>query len=236
MFLSLGLVVFYTLLGLPAAILCVPFTLLTGNISPMYHCGMRIARLGIRIAGLRPTITGAEGVNRKGKYLFLSNHLSNLDPVMLLPEVPVRIAVFIKRPLMKIPILGYCMRLAGFIPVDRKGDVEAARASVRTALDVLQSGISVASFVEGTRSPDGRLLPFKKGPFYLALEAGVPIIPVSIYGTEKMMRKGSLAIRRGRAHIIFHEAISPADYPDRDSLMAAVRAAIASGLPEWMRA
>ena len=235
MLLSTGLVIFYTLLGLSASILCVPFTLLTGDITPMYHCGMGIARLGVRIAGLRPSITGKERIDRKGKYLFLSNHLSNLDPVMLLPEIPVRIAVFIKRSLMKIPVLGYCMTLARFIPVDRKGDVEAARASVRTAIKVLESGISVASFVEGTRSPDGRLLPFKKGPFYLAMESKVPIVPVSIHGTEKMMRKGSLAIRRGRAHIVFHEPISPADYPDRDSLMAAVRAAIASGLPEWMR-
>lgn len=232
---SLGLVVFYSLLGLPAAILCVPYTLLTGNISLMYRCGMGIARLGIRLFGLRPVITGKEHIHRQEKYLFLSNHLSNLDAVMLLPEIPVRIAVFVKRSLMKIPILGYCMRLAGFIPVERKGEVEAARASVRTALAVLQSGISVASFVEGTRSPDGRLLPFKKGPFYLAMESRIPIIPVSIHGTEEMMRKGSLAIRRGRAHIVFHPPISPADYPDRDSLMAAVRASIASGLPEWMR-
>jgi 1-acyl-sn-glycerol-3-phosphate acyltransferase len=232
---SIGLVIFYTLLGFPAAIVCVPYTLLTGNISLMYRTGMGIARLGIRVFGLCPVITGKEHINLNEQYLFLSNHLSNLDPVMLLPEIPVRIAVFIKRSLMKIPILGYCMRLAGFIPVDRRGEVEAARASVRTALSVLESGVSVASFVEGTRSPDGHLLPFKKGPFYLALESQAPIIPVSIHGTEQMMRKGSLAIRRGRAHITFHPPIFPADYPDRDSLMAAVRAAIASGLPEWMR-
>jgi 1-acyl-sn-glycerol-3-phosphate acyltransferase len=232
---SLGLVLFYTLLGFPAAIVCVPYTLLTGDIRLMYRTGMGIARLGVRLFGLRPIITGKENINRQEKYLFLSNHLSNLDPIMLLPEIPVRIAVFIKRPLMKIPILGYCMRLAGFIPVDRKGEVEAARASVRTALSVLQSGVSVASFVEGTRSPNGRMLPFKKGPFYLALESRIPIIPVSIHGTEQMMRKGSLAIRRGRAHIAFHHPISPADYADRDTLMDAVRASIASGLPDWMR-
>lgn len=232
---SLGLVLFYTLLGFPAAIVCVPVVLLTGDIRLMYRTGMGIARLGVRVFGLRPAITGKGNIDQQEKYLFLSNHLSNLDPVMLLPEIPVRIAVFIKRPLMKIPILGYCMRLAGFIPVDRKGEVEAARASVRTALGVLQSGISVASFVEGTRSPNGRMLPFKKGPFYLALESKVPIIPVSIHGTEQMMRKGSLAIRRGRAHITFHPPISPSDYPDRDALMAAVRASIASGLPDWMR-
>jgi len=235
MLISISLVFFYTLLGFPAAVVCVPYTLVTGNISLMYRTGMGIARLGVRVFGLRPIITGKEHINLREQYLFLSNHLSNLDPVVLLPEIPVRIAVFIKRPLMKIPILGYCMRLAGFIPVDRKGDVDAARASVRNALSVLESGVSVASFVEGTRSPSGRLLPFKKGPFYLALESQAPIIPVSIHGTEQMMRKGSLAIRRGRAHITFHPPIFPADYPDRDALMDAVRTAIASGLPESMR-
>lgn len=234
MWISLTLVIFYTLLALPAALICLPIVLLTGDIRLMYRWGMSIARLGIRLTGLRPSILGTEHINRQQRYLFFSNHLSNLDPVMLLPEIPVRIAVFVKRPLMKIPILGYCMRRAAFIPVDRTGDVDAARASVRTALDVLQSGVSITSFVEGTRSPDGRLLPFKKGPFYLAMESQIPIIPVSISGTEKMMRKGSLAIRRGHARIAFHSPIFPADYTDRDALMAAVRHAIASSLPEWM--
>jgi 1-acyl-sn-glycerol-3-phosphate acyltransferase len=232
---SLALVVFYIVLGFPAALICVPVTLLTGSISLMYAWGMGITRLGLRVLGLRPTLHGLEHIDRNGQYLFLSNHLSNLDPLMLLPEIPVRVAVFIKRPLLRIPILGYCMRLAGFIPVDRRGDVEAARVSVRRASQVLASGVSVVSFVEGTRSPDGRLLPFKKGPFYLAMESQRPIIPVSIHGTETMMRKGSLAIHPGQAHIVFHAPILPANYPGRDALMAAVRAAIASGLPEWMR-
>lgn len=235
MLISLTLVAIYVLLGFPAAIVCVPVVLLTGDISLMYAWGMSITRLGLHVMKLRAKLHGLENIDRSGQYIFLSNHLSNLDPLMLLPEIPVRIAVFIKRPLMKIPILGYCMGLAGFIPVDRHGDVEAARASVRRAKQVLESGVSVVSFVEGTRSPDGRLLPFKKGPFYLAMESQMPIIPVSIYGTEAMMRKGSLAVRRGKAHIVFHAPIRPADFPDRESLMAAVREAIASGLPEWMR-
>jgi 1-acyl-sn-glycerol-3-phosphate acyltransferase len=79
------------------------------------------------------------------------------------------------------------------------------------------------------------MLPFKKGPFYLAMETGAPCIPVSIYGTETMMAKGSLRIRPGTAHIVFHAPIYPANFATRDDLLQAVRAAIASGLPEWMR-
>jgi 1-acyl-sn-glycerol-3-phosphate acyltransferase len=235
MLLSVSLLALYVAIGLPAALIAVPYTLVTGKIALMYRWAMGIVRIGARAVGLRRVIHGREHICTQKQYIFLANHLSNLDPVVLLPEIPVRITVFIKRSLLKIPILGYCMRLASFIPVDRSGDADAARASVLNAEQVLATGVSVVSFVEGTRSRDGRLLPFKKGPFYLAMATNAPIVPVSIYGTETMMGKGSLAIRRGTAHVIFHPPIMPADYPDRDALMEAVRAQIASGLPEWMR-
>ena len=98
-----------------------------------------------------------------------------------------------------------------------------------------RKGLHITTFVEGTRSSDGRLLPFKKGPFYLAMETGAPCVPVSIYGTEKMMSKGSMRVKPGTAHIVFHLPLDPKRYATREELMAAVRAAIASGLPEWMR-
>jgi 1-acyl-sn-glycerol-3-phosphate acyltransferase len=99
----------------------------------------------------------------------------------------------------------------------------------------LAKGLHVTTFVEGTRSSDGRMLPFKKGPFYLAKETGAPCIPVSIHGTESMMAKGSLGIRPGTAHILFHAPIYPDNFESREALLEAVRAAIASGLPERMR-
>ena len=102
---------------------------------------------------------------------------------------------------MKIPILGYGFRLGEFIPVDRTGSVPSAQESVAAAQRVLDKGMHITTFVEGTRSPDGRMLPFKKGPFYLAMQTGAPCIPVSIYGTETMMAKGSLRIKpRHGAH------------------------------------
>ncbi len=79
------------------------------------------------------------------------------------------------------------------------------------------------------------MLPFKKGPFYLAKDSGAPCIPISIYGTEKILPWGSKRIHPGTAHIVFHPPVDPADYATRDELSDAVRAAIASGLPEWMR-
>ena len=91
------------------------------------------------------------------------------------------------------------------------------------------------TFVEGTRSRTGRLQSFKKGPFHLAMESGAPVIPVSIWGTESMMKKGGLTITPGVAHVQFHGPLWPRDYASREELLAATRAAIESGLPEWMR-
>jgi 1-acyl-sn-glycerol-3-phosphate acyltransferase len=165
----------------------------------------------------------------------MSNHLSNLDPPALLPQIPGRTAAFFKRSLMKIPGLGYAMKLAGFVPVSRDGSVSAAQESVAAARRVLESGVHITTFVEGTRSKDGRMLPFKKGPFYLAMQTGAPCIPVSLWGTEGMMAKGSMRIHPGTAHIVFHPPVYPANFTTREELLGAVRAAVASGLPEWMR-
>ena len=163
------------------------------------------------------------------------HHVSNLDPQALIPEIPGRTSAFLKRSLMRIPIVGLGFRQGEFIPVDRDGSVVGAQESVAAARRVLEKGVHITTFVEGTRSKDGRLLPFKKGPFYLAMETGAPCIPVSIYGTETMMAKGSLRIHPGIAHIVFHAPVYPANFAKREDLMVAVRVAIASGLPEWMR-
>jgi 1-acyl-sn-glycerol-3-phosphate acyltransferase len=197
---------------------------------------MHVVRTGLRLAGIRIDVVWHQPLDPSQHYLFLSNHVSNLDPPILLPLLPEPVSVVLKRSLMKIPILGWGMRLGGYIAVDRDGTVESAKESTEAATRVLASGVHVLSFVEGTRSRDGHLQPFKKGPFYLAMHSGVAIIPISIYGTEGMMKKGSLKIAPGTAHVVFHAPIGPRDHLDMDDLMATVRAAIASGLPEWMRA
>jgi 1-acyl-sn-glycerol-3-phosphate acyltransferase len=233
-----ALVLFSTwvILGLPVAIVTLPWAILSRDIHPLHHWAMRVVRTGLRLAGIRIEGVWKQPLDPSQHYLFLSNHVSNLDPPILLPLLPEPLSVVLKRSLMKIPILGWGMRLGSYIPVDRDGTVESAKESTEAATRVLASGVHVLSFVEGTRSRDGRLQPFKKGPFYLAMHAGAPIIPVSIYGTESMMKKGSLKIAPGTAHVVFHAPINPGDYPEMEDLMAAVRDAIASGLPEWMRA
>jgi 1-acyl-sn-glycerol-3-phosphate acyltransferase len=105
---------------------------------------------------------------------------------------------------------------------------------VHAGSKALAAGVNISTFPEGTRSRSGRLLPFKKGPFYLAMESGAPVVPISIWGSEHMMTKGSLRIKPGTAHLIFHPALYPQQFAKREELMVAVRTAITSGLPQSM--
>jgi 1-acyl-sn-glycerol-3-phosphate acyltransferase len=191
--------------------------------------------LSCRLAGVRIHVEGLERIPRDRACIFMSNHVSNLDPPVLISIIPGRTSAFLKRSLMKIPIVSIGFRLGEFVAVDRAGSREEAERSVDEARRVLAKGVHITTFVEGTRSPDGRLLPFKKGPFFLAIESGAPCVPVSIHGTEKILGKGSVRMQRGSAHVVFHAPLTPADYSTREELSEAVRAAIASGLPEWMR-
>ncbi|HWA95809.1 MAG TPA: lysophospholipid acyltransferase family protein [Terracidiphilus sp.] len=232
---ALTLFVTIVALGTPAAVIFIPWTLLTGNADALYNISQVIVRTAFRFARIRVNISGLEHVPSHMACIFMSNHVSNLDPPALIPHIPGRTSVFLKRSLMKIPILGYGMKLGEFVPVDRDGRAESAIESARIAKSVLEKGLHITTFVEGTRSRDGRMLPFKKGPFYLAMDAGAPCIPVSIHGTETMMAKGSLRVRPGTAHITFHPPLYPSQFSSREDLMDAMRTAIASGLPEWMR-
>src|SRR5580658_5282554 len=218
-------------LGIPAALIFIPWAVITGNATPLYNATISIVRTAFRLAGIRVEVVGRERVPAHTACIFMANHVSNLDPPALLPRIPGRTSVFIKRTLMRIPVLGYAMKLGDFVPVARDGRVQSAQEGEAAAKRVLEKGLHITTFVEGTRSPDGRMLPFKKGPFYLAMETGAPCVPVSIHGTETMMAKGSLRIRPGTAHIAFHAPVYPRDYSTREELMVAVRRSIASGLP-----
>lgn len=232
---SLVVLLVILVLSIPSAAIFIPLAVVTGDVRPLYAVSCAIVRAGFWTARIRVKVEGRERVPRDRACIFMANHVSNLDPPGLISRIPGRTAAFSKRAVFKIPIFGYCMKLGEFIPVDRSGSAAGAQQSVAAAKRVLQKGIHITTFVEGTRSRDGRLLPFKKGPFYLASESGAPCIPVSIYGTESLMAKGSMRIRPGTVHIEFHEPINPVEFATREDLMVAVRAAIASGLPEWMR-
>jgi 1-acyl-sn-glycerol-3-phosphate acyltransferase len=233
MFSALIILITYVTLALPAAAIGIPWAWLTGDISLLYRWSMGIMRAGSKLGGIRVNVQGRENIPSE-PCIFMANHVSNLDPPIMYPEFPFRTAFFLKRSLMKIPVLGTGMRMANFVPVDRDGRLESARESVKAGIRALSAGVSICTFPEGTRSRTGRLLPFKKGPFYLAMESGVPVVPVSIYGSEQMMTKGSLRVHPGTANLSFHRALQPGDFENREQLTAAVRSAITSGLPQSM--
>jgi 1-acyl-sn-glycerol-3-phosphate acyltransferase len=231
---TLVMVLFWAIAMPMAAVIGFPWTLLTGNIRLLYWLGTRAAWAGVRLGGVRVVVIGREQLQAEKTYVFLSNHASNLDPPILIPLIPRRTSVLVKKELFRIPILGRAMRMASLVPVDRSNR-DAAVASLRRAAQVLRQGISMTIFVEGTRSADGRLLPFKKGPFYLAMDAAVEVVPVTIAGTHELMPKTRMSIRPGTVTVTFHPAVDPRRFDGRESLMEAVRTQIASALPEELR-
>jgi 1-acyl-sn-glycerol-3-phosphate acyltransferase len=221
--------------ALPLAVLiCFPWTYLTRDVSFLYRTCMWGAFTGVRIAGVRIQTLGLDKIDPARTYIFMSNHTSNLDPPITLPLIPRRTSVMVKKELFSYPLLSSVMRLGELVPVDR-GNRDAGIAAVRDAVKVIQDGINMTIYVEGKRSFDGRLLPFKKGPFYLAEECQVPVVPITISGTEEVMPKARFSITPGTVTVRFHAPIDPADFGDRESLMAKVRAVIDSGLPEGLR-
>lgn len=218
-----------------AAVVAFPWTLVSRNPAFLYRTGIGIARCGTWLAGIRVVVSGRSGVPHDRKCIFMCNHVSNLDPCVMLPPIPGRCSVLIKRELMDFPILGPAMRMANFIPVSRGGDRQSAIDSVRQAAAALRSGVHILIFPEGTRSRDGRLMAFKRGPFYLALESGAPIVPMTVTGTQNMMHKGSLRIVPGVATVHFHKAVNPRNYATVDALLKVVGERIRSVLPPDMQ-
>ena len=226
---SLMLVLIWTVLALPAALVVFPWTLITRDTRVLFRVGFWITRVGLPLVGIRVVLVGMERLPR-GASIVMANHSSNLDPPALIPVLPGRVVIYLKESLMRIPVLGYALRLAGDIPVRRDGTVESAKAASEAAKRALEQGSCLVIFPEGTRSRDGSLLPFKKGPFFLAMEAGVPVVPVSIVGATRLLPKGSTSLQSGTVTITFHRPLNPAEYASKEDLMEAMRGTIAAGL------
>jgi len=227
-------VLFLVVLMPPAALIAFPWTFITGRVGFLYFIGMGLAHWTARIAGAKIKLVGFDKIDPAGTYIFMSNHVSNLDPPVLVPLIPRRTSVLAKKELWRIPILGKALDLAEIVPVERRNR-DAARQSIKRAGEVMRHGINMTIYPEGTRSPDGRLLPFKKGPFHLAAETGFPIVPVTILGTEEMLPKGRNIVKSGTATLVFHPPVDPKQFSAREELMEAVRQAINSALPAERR-
>ncbi len=218
-------------LALPfAAVTGIPWAYLTKSVSVLYRTCMWVAWHGVRIAGVKVQVLGQEKFDPARAYIFMSNHISNLDPPIEIPLIPRRTSVMVKKELFKIPILGKIMRLGSLVPVDR-GNRDAGISAVREASKVLKHGNQHDGLRRRRTLVRRPPVALQKRPVLSG--AGMPgaIVPMTISGTERAMPKARFSIQPELVTVRFHDPIEPADFGSRECLMAKVRAAINSGLP-----
>ena len=193
-----------------------------------HGCARFWSRWCLRVARIRLEVTGLESVPSRGPVIYMGNHQGNCDIHALSVAIPRLFSWIAKEELFRVPVFGAAMRRAGYIPLDRS-DGRKALKSMRLAAERIASGTSVVIFPEGTRTPDGALLPFKRGAFLLAAKAGVPIVPFTINGSREINPPNRLELHPGTIRVSFGAPIASAGVPERE-LMARVREAIAAKL------
>ncbi len=190
-------------------------------------------RVGLWLAGVRIRVRGLEHLRPGQTVVYMPNHQSQFDILALFAGIPGQFRWIAKEELFHIPLFGLAMRRTGYIPLDRSDGKKALKSMVEASRRISE-GTSVVVFPEGTRSPDGTLLPFKKGGFILALKAGVPIVPVTIDGSVGILPKGGRTIRAGTIELTIHPPVATEEVAsaERDVLIGAVRQLIANPLGE----
>ncbi|MFN2493635.1 MAG: lysophospholipid acyltransferase family protein [Pyrinomonadaceae bacterium] len=163
----------------------------------------------LRLSGMKIHISGKEHLDPNQTYVFISNHRSYLDTATLFVYTGRRIGLLAKKELLNVPILGFGMGFVNIMAIDRSNR-ERALKTVGAATDRLRKGISFAVFAEGTRAKPGEFLPFKKGAFYMAAQAGVPIVPVAMKNTDKLMGKGTGETKSGTIEMVMLPPVSTA--------------------------
>src|ERR1043165_4121294 len=180
---------------------------LTKNHEIVYPWALFGARNWLRLSGVRVNVRGQEHLDAKQTYVFISNHRSYLDTATIFVHTGRRIGLLAKKELLNVPILGYGMGFVNVMAIDRSNS-ERARVTVEAATERIRSGRSFAVFAEGTRAKPGQFLPFKKGAFYMAAQAGVPIVPVAIKNTDQLMGKGTGEAKSGTIEMVMLPPVS----------------------------
>jgi 1-acyl-sn-glycerol-3-phosphate acyltransferase len=174
---------------------------LAGRREWVYPWALFGARNWLRLSGVRVKVRGRELLDPRQSYVFVANHRSFLDTAALFYHTGRRIGIIAKKELLKVPILGYGMGYVNIMAIDRSNNKRAVE-TMKAATDRLRRGVSFGVFAEGTRALPGELLPFKKGAFYMAAEAGVPVVPVAIKNTDALMGKGTGTARPGEIEMV----------------------------------
>jgi 1-acyl-sn-glycerol-3-phosphate acyltransferase len=205
------------------------FSWLVNKHELVYPWALFGARQWLRLSGVRVEVRGLELLDPKQTYVFVSNHRSYLDTAAMFIYTGRRIGLLAKKELLKVPVLGVGMGFVNVMAIDRTNRENAIRTT-EAAAKRIQSGVSFAVFVEGTRAKPGELLPFKKGAFYMARQAGVPVVPVAIRNSDVLMGKGTGEARAGTLEMVLLPPVETAGIEtdeDMSRLVASVRASIA---------
>ena len=208
------------------------FSWLVNKHELVYPWALFGARQWLRLSGVRVEVRGLELLDPKQTYVFVSNHRSYLDTAAMFIYTGRRIGLLAKKELLKVPVLGVGMGFVNVMAIDRTNRENAIRTT-EAAAKRIQSGVSFAVFVEGTRAKPGELLAFKKGAFYMARQAGVPVVPVAIRNSDVLMGKGTGEARAGTLEMVLLPPVETAGIEtdeDMSRLVASVRASIAAEL------
>ncbi len=219
-----------------AVVLCFLLAPFLGGPAAFWAVAPRYIRATAWAFGIRRELEGWEDLPtaiRDGSQsvIFAGNHTSLLDPPLVISTLPGKPVFIAKRELARVPFLGWVIWLAGFIFIDRSRR-DTALESLRTAARRICGGQSIAAFPEGTRSFDGRLLPFKKGIFALAMETDVPVVPFAIQGGVAILPRGGWQVQAGLYRITVGQPLAPKDFPSAEALLQATEAAVRQLLGE----
>ncbi len=189
----------------------------------------RWSRAILKLAGVSVRVEGVENLSLDGAFIIVANHESWFDVCALAGCLPIDARFAAKKELERIPVFGRAWLACGHISIDRADRASAIESMTRAGLQIKEQGLNMVFFAEGTRCPDGTLQPFKKGPFVIAIEGGVPLVPVALVGARAIMPKGSFRIRRGVIVVRVGEPIPVVgmEHADRDRLRDTVRDAVA---------
>ncbi len=209
---------------------------LTKNENAIYKPVGLFVKIGLAMVGVKVVVNGLKHLDPKQAYIFTPNHQSFIEVPLFVTYLGRNPGYLAKKEVFKYPVFGPGIRMMGVIPVDRSNS-PAAVESAKLATEKLRRGKSYMVYPEGTRSKDGKLLPFKKGAFMMAIEAGVPIVPVTVSGTTKIMPKGEFKVFPSTVHLTVHEPISTTGYSKENvaELMQRTREKIYSALSEEER-
>jgi len=212
---------------------CIVFPYISPGENKIHRIANLWARILLLISATKVDVIGGENVLVRSPQIFMANHASDFDILIVLAHIPGQFRWIAKKELFRIPLFGKAMRNAGYIEIDRQHHERAMR-SIDEAAEKIKEGKSVMTFPEGTRSPDGKIQAFKQGMFHLAIKSGVPIVPISIIGASEIMPKRSLRVNPGTITMVIDKPIDVTGYTieTRETLIRKVREVIVRNFDE----